>query len=618
MPNIYGIVSFACSDYNVDYLRILRNELDRYPHDGHSEIQIPGFVGGAFHYRLRKPPFPEEGIAATNGQYILADARLDYRRDLVDRLRLDSSSEMRLSDTELILKAYMRWGDECAVFLEGDFSFFAYDSRNQRIFGARDPIGGRPLFYSRHAGRLYFSSSIQGLLRLPFVKADPDDDFWRNRFFKIPVGSDVTPHKGIKQLPPGETLKVSPDRVTGSSYYRWNLPHPGNSAAHGAYVEQLGELIERAVRSRLYNDYGIGGMLSGGLDSSAVLAVASRLQSQTIYATSSVVRDRSKADARDERRWVSLFKESFPSVEVRYMSYSGSMHYQPDFSAQLIDVRLRRFGAYFVESAMLNHLHNQGCRTFFTGRGGDQFISRDSSAPLFELLVTGNILSFITTITGLAGFQKTSSIEIIKRAWRKNKALLRYSAANPTLLPLLKPQWQDVARVPSNARSSHLARKMIVKTGEDLVSLLPTNPTHRYYKQNLYREPARAMARLNPLMDPRIINFSLGLPVEEWVKEGISRSIFRRAQRGILPEALRMRVTKGAFWTDTNQFYRGFLESLKSQVCISEIADSSPMSYIVEKDFWDKDPQVDLRAFTPANTAKLNLLGYLLYYDRWK
>ncbi len=128
MSLIYGIINTKEAVKPKD-TQILKDELNLYPSDEFDSIEEENIVAGIYSIRLRKPPFPKEKCQLDDeGIRIIADARLDYREDLLNKLELDSNLVCQLSDAELILKAYQKWNRKCVQHLEGDFCFILYDS----------------------------------------------------------------------------------------------------------------------------------------------------------------------------------------------------------------------------------------------------------------------------------------------------------------------------------------------------------------------------------------------------------------------------------------------------------------------------------------------------------
>ena len=189
------------------------------------------------------------------------------------------------SDTEVILAAYREWGADCLARLNGMFAFAIYDARQQTIFLARDRAGEKPLFYHRSGGVLRFASELKGLLAdatLP-RRIDPEALDCYLAMGYVPGERCIL--QGFNKLPPAHALRV--DLQTGATkiWRYWQLPELEASAAHGrvdetALLDELENLLEDTVRRQLVADVPVGVLLSGGVDSSLVTAMAVRASSK--------------------------------------------------------------------------------------------------------------------------------------------------------------------------------------------------------------------------------------------------------------------------------------------------------------------------------------------------
>jgi asparagine synthase (glutamine-hydrolysing) len=182
------------------------------------------------------------------------------------------------SDTEVIIHAYAEYGDDCVTYFNGMFAFALWDARRKRLFCARDRLGEKP-FYYRYDGKTFlFASEIKGLLATGLVERAPKDDALRQYLTFQLVLDDQTLFAGIKKLMPGNTLVY--ESCSGQLHIKtyWNLHFAWNEARPEAdSAEQLAALLQDAVRLRLRSDVPLGAQLSGGLDSSIIVSLASRL-----------------------------------------------------------------------------------------------------------------------------------------------------------------------------------------------------------------------------------------------------------------------------------------------------------------------------------------------------
>ena len=181
------------------------------------------------------------------------------------------------SDTETIVHAYQEWGPDCVARLRGMFAFAIWDARRSRLFLARDRFGKKPLFIYEHGGVLLFASEIKALLQFPGVAARVNQaalwDYFRYRYVPAPA----TLFEGVRKLMPGCWLLCDADGTTESRFY---LPPDGMKLQRRLqYADPVGsflQLLEESVRIRMISDVPFGAFLSGGIDSSAVVALMAR------------------------------------------------------------------------------------------------------------------------------------------------------------------------------------------------------------------------------------------------------------------------------------------------------------------------------------------------------
>lgn len=202
-----------------------------------------------------------------NGELYNTD---DIRRELVKR----GYSFNGHSDTEVLLASYMEWGEGCVAHLNGIFAFAVWEQQNEKLFMARDRLGVKPLFYKEWNGVLLFSSELKAILAHPNVKAEIDTEGLKEVFG---LGPSKTPGhgilRGIKELRPAHVLTYTRDGLKIWRY--WNVESRKHLHSVEETVEQVKFLVKDAVERQLVADVPVCTFLSGGIDSSALSAIAS-------------------------------------------------------------------------------------------------------------------------------------------------------------------------------------------------------------------------------------------------------------------------------------------------------------------------------------------------------
>lgn len=187
------------------------------------------------------------------------------------------------SDTEVILRMYLQYGEECVARLNGMFAFLIFDRRRNTVLAARDHLGIKPLYFSPRPEALLFASEIKALFKFPGVNNEPDDSALRDYLIFQFVLGERTLFRGIYKVLPGHLQVINLDDLSIRTLCYWE-PHFRLDLEHTEkyFVEQLRSLIEDAARIQMRSDVPLGTYLSGGLDSSIVTILASRHSSQPI------------------------------------------------------------------------------------------------------------------------------------------------------------------------------------------------------------------------------------------------------------------------------------------------------------------------------------------------
>lgn len=210
--------------------------------------------------------------------------------DMVPALEQAGHRFRSRSDSEVIIHAYEQWGPDCVHRFNGMFAFAIWDSRRRKLFMARDRIGVKPLYYWSDGTHVAFSSELKGLLSLPFVPRQLNMQALQSYLVYEYVPAPESIFQGIQKLPAGHTLELQldgsmsgfrTDELQPRQY--WNLQFQPESAMHRTvddYVYEFRELFKAAVARRLISDVPLGVFLSGGIDSSSVVAMMTQVSNE--------------------------------------------------------------------------------------------------------------------------------------------------------------------------------------------------------------------------------------------------------------------------------------------------------------------------------------------------
>lgn len=188
------------------------------------------------------------------------------------------------TDTEVIIHLYEEYKEKCAEFLRGMFAFAIWDSRNKSLFIARDRFGIKPLYYYWDNSTLLFSSEIKSILAAPYFERELDPEAVQQYFTFLYVPYKKTLFKGIDKLLPGCYLTIENNNLRCGKYY--NLPQPhyrfNSDASEADIIDSTLDMMSNTVEKHLISDVPLGAFLSGGIDSSIVVALMSKFSNQPV------------------------------------------------------------------------------------------------------------------------------------------------------------------------------------------------------------------------------------------------------------------------------------------------------------------------------------------------
>ncbi len=283
-------------------------QIHRGPDEG-TELIEPGIALGCRRLAIIDVPSGHQPALNETGEVaVVFNGEIYNFLDLRRELEAKGHSFRTHSDTEVLAHGWEEWGEDCVQRLNGMFAFAVWDRRRQMLFLARDRIGEKPLHYLlTPTGWLYFASELKALMLLPEFDGSLDPLAIEDYFAFGYVPDPRTIFRAARKLPPAHTLLVRPGESPRIRSY-WDIP--GGEALAGSEASLAGELFERlsdAVRMRLAAEVPLGAFLSGGIDSSAVVAIMAATADRPIQTCSIAFGD----PRFDERRYAELAATRF-------------------------------------------------------------------------------------------------------------------------------------------------------------------------------------------------------------------------------------------------------------------------------------------------------------------
>ena len=477
---------------------------------------------------------------------VAADASIYYRDDLRRAIQQATASRpfepSGESASHLILDAYRAWGSQCARHLEGDYTFVIWDREAGTLTCARDFAGSRPLYYGRDGARVVVASMALAVARrTPHQGAIDVAAFGATVAGLFNVGAE-TGYLGVSVLPAGHTLTVARDgRVDVRPH--WQPPTLGGRASsfdEGA--EELRALLTGAVDQRLTENDTSALWLSGGWDSSAILACATRVLRERPAGRKLVVVSMSYPEGNLGREDEAIRSVAGRlGVDVSWVNIGDVPLFSPDVEAEAAERDLPFAHSFEMWSrAMVARSRELGARTVLTGTGGDELFA-GTNLYLSDLLLRGSWLELALEWYRIRGRTLQYFDERVvhpARASRSgHKDLIRPGPFEQRILPIVREDFVRRHRLRERERElAPYGRYPTLSATEQLWSV--TAPMFPRIRATLTEAQLRAgtIAR-TPFLDDRLYRFAMSRPRAERVSARETKRLLRHAMRGILPDA---------------------------------------------------------------------------------
>ena len=493
---------------------------------------------------------PQPCVHAETGCVITADVRLDNREALHDALGVARPLDA-VGDAELIVLSYLEWGERCVDRLLGDFAFAIRDPRQRKLFCARDHFGLRPFCY-HHAPRqrFVFASDARAILMLPQIPLRINEG--RVADFLIPqlemIDYTSTGFEGIHRLPAGHALSVTRERLQVREYWTPEAGPAPQVRTDDDYAEGFLEVFTRSVAARLRAPGGaVGSMMSGGVDSGSVVAVAKDIVAQRgeePLPTFSAVRD-GEAGCAETRAIVA--GTSMPAIRPTLVR---TIDVEAQLDAFLAGLESPFDGDFMILKAVYQAARISGQRVVLDGAGGD--IVLNEGGYVRGLLRRGRLGQALGEIRGENAFWGGGMFGTLLLSYLRaacTPTALRKALAVPLKRYRLGEEVAESLLDPEFARRVDLAGRL-----EQLRATLPAGPLTdspadrrsavRPYvvagRERYSRLAAAAgVEARDPFLDRRVVDYCTALPARLLARDGWSKVLLREQMAGRLPDEIR-------------------------------------------------------------------------------
>jgi asparagine synthase (glutamine-hydrolysing) len=589
MSAIAGLLNFDGAPVARRDLERMANALAAYGPD-RMDVAVAGPVGFA-HVLMRTTPedrFDQQPLRGAGGALMTADLRLDNRDEMLDRLGIGRTDAMAWSDSRVLLAAWDRLGNDLWAALRGPFAVAIWSPRDRTLTLARDHIGLNVVMWHKSERFFAFATMPKGLFALADVPRQLNEEKLADFLVLNHADQATTLYRNVHRVPPAHIAVVEQGGKFMTRRY-WSAAEVKTVRlpSDEAYAEGLRASLDRAVRRNLRSATPVASYLSGGLDSSAVAALAARALGETGQRLAAFTQVPRRGFAGrvpngrypDETPLVETIKATIGNIDVTYV-YND----EHDDFAELDRVSL----------AFEHPVRNP------TNLGWMLAIPRLARAQNRRVLLAGDLGNATASWDGWSQASNHLRHGRLALAWRQYRLFYR-STSHSRLTAFRKlfidPLWSDhwldwhdrrrgrtVPWRPYSAIRPDFAAEMQVEArarevghdfryrrrpGERMASLAAADYLGDWYAgmKSVYGVETRL-----PVADVDLVEYCFGVPDEQYLAEGVHRSLIRRAMWGLLPPAVLTNWRSGLQSADWHEKAAGQRDALKAQ--IADIASS--------------------------------------------
>jgi asparagine synthase (glutamine-hydrolysing) len=441
-------------------------------------------------------------------------------------------------DTEVLLAAFARWGADCLHRLNGMFAFAVYDRWSRELFCARDRLGVKPFVYRWDGRRFAFASEHKALVAARLAGDGVSAEALYEYIARGYTTSGRSFFADLRVLPPGHALVVAPDG--GFSSRAWWTPSltPEPDRSFEAWSDQVGALLQDSVRLRLRSDVPVGAHLSGGLDSSAIVAAAARSGTTDVITFTGAFSNDEESDERTYSREVSAaYGLAAREVLIDVDELAGAF----DRLLWHMDEPIAGPGV-FPQLAVCDLAARHGVKVVLGGQGGDELFggyARHRLAYYANVLRTGPLVERTLAAWKLAALVATN--------WRRaRRTATRIGDSD------LAPSF--IAEIPRELREELRRPLWRSSTAEELLAWDVRNYLPALLQVEDRTSMAASLESRAPLLDYRLVELVLRMPAAHKFNDGVTKAPLRTAVSSWLPERIVMRRDKRGFPTPLHRW----------------------------------------------------------------
>jgi asparagine synthase (glutamine-hydrolysing) len=568
---------------------------------GHRRLSIIDVAGG------HQPIFNEDGTVA-----IVFNGEIYNYLELAKLVEARGHKLQTRSDTETIVHLYEEFGEGCVALLRGMFAFAIWDGRKQTqptMLLARDRLGKKPLYYADYRGRLLFGSEVKSIIADPAIPREIDPEALADyfSFLAIPAPKSIFQH--VRKLRPAHYLVVTPNGVREQEYWDIDFRQPEIRSAE-EWQEQLLDALREAVDIRLMSEVPLGAFLSGGVDSSAVVAMMTKITNRPVVTAS-----------------IGFTAEEFSEAAAarKFAESVNAEHHErivnPD-AVSVVEKLAYHYDEPFADSSAVPTFYvSQVAREFVTvalsGDGGDENFAgyRRYKFDVAENRVRNVLPASLRKPAFGAMAAVYPQLDWLPRPLRA-KATLRNLSLDPA-----EAYFQSVYGAVARERDGLLSADVVTKlrgynpfdlfryyynraATDDPLSRAQYVDMKTYLVDDILTKVDRASMAVSlevrcPILDHKFMELAARIPSDWKLRNGVGKYIFKQAIRKIVPEEVLTRPKMG-FSIPLAEWLRGDLRELAHSLLFE--TNNDWLNQTAVKSLWERH-QSGLRDFgTPLWT----------------
>lgn len=483
------------------------------------------------------------------------------------------------SDTEVIIHLYEELGTDCVEKLRGMFAFCIWDEKRKRLFLARDRIGQKPLNYAIKNGNIIFASEIKSILQDPEISREVDINALDSYLTYQYVPAPETMFSGINKLPPAHSLVWENGKIKIERYWNLNFQNKINMA-EDEFCQRILDLLTEATKIRLVSDVPLGVFLSGGIDSSAIVGLMSKLSSHPVKTFSIGFEE----ETFNELKYARKVAKIFATDHHEYIVKPEALNILPKI--------IWHFNEPFADSSCiptyyLSKMTRQEVTVALNGDGGDETFAgyeryvANKIANIYNLIpqsIRKNLFSFITAVLP----ESTRRKDFIKR-------FKRFAKANDSSRERRYARWMSIFDddLKSNLYSEKLKNRLKgIDSWNYLLDVYRQSDANNFIDATLFVDimtylpgdllvkidissMANSLETRSPFLDHKLMEFAASIPSNLKLKGWTTKYLLKKALTKILPKDILNR-RKAGFGVPIGTWFRQELKDYAYDILLSE------------------------------------------------